>query len=122
MKNKYLILSILIVAILAVGAFVFYQKKPVAVNPAPAPVADTSTGGQSFTRAQVKEHNSRASCYTVIADSVYDLTAWISGHPGGEEAILSLCGGDGTAAFTAQHGGQKRPETMLAKFKIGSVQ
>jgi hypothetical protein len=36
-------------------------------------------------------------------------------------AILSLCGKDGTVAFNAQHGGQGRPETELASFKIGTL-
>jgi len=80
------------------------------------PAAQTSG---AFTMAQVKAHNSASSCYTTVSGSVYDLTSFIGQHPGGEAAILSLCGTDGTAAGTAQHGGQRRPENELAALKIG---
>jgi cytochrome b involved in lipid metabolism len=64
-------------------------------------------------------HADAASCYSVVNGSVYDLTNWITKHPGGQQAIKGLCGKDGTAAFTGKHGGQQKPETMLASFKIG---
>lgn len=73
----------------------------------------------SFTAAQVAQHNSAASCYTIINASVYDLTSFVSQHPGGDRAILSICGVDGTASFEQQHGGSRRQETLLAPMKIG---
>lgn len=88
-------------------------------TPTPAPTKSPSTGAQSYTLAQVQAHNSQASCYTTINGSVYDVTTWISRHPGGARAILSLCGKDGSSAFNDQHGGQRRPESELAGFKIG---
>ncbi|MCX7589986.1 MAG: cytochrome b5 domain-containing protein, partial [Patescibacteria group bacterium] len=57
----------------------------------------------------------------VIRENVYDLTSWITKHPGGEKAILNLCGKDGTSLFEKQHGGEKIPEDALAKFKIGKL-
>lgn len=89
--------------------------KPTVVAPAPSP---TLTG---FTRATVATHASSASCWTIVNGSVYDVTAWIGKHPGGADAILSLCGKDGTVAFEGQHGGQRRPEAELASFKIGAL-
>lgn len=74
-----------------------------------------------ITMAEVAMHNSKASCYTTIDGSVYDVTSWIDQHPGGADAILSLCGKDGTAAFADQHGGQRRPANELAGFKIGEL-
>jgi cytochrome b involved in lipid metabolism len=75
-----------------------------------------------YTLAQIGAHATSASCWTSIAGSVYDLTPWISQHPGGSRAILSLCGSDGTEAFARQHGGQARPEQELARFYIGTLQ
>jgi cytochrome b involved in lipid metabolism len=80
----------------------------------------TATAG-TYTMAQVQAHNSASSCYTTINGSVYDLTQWISQHPGGSRAILSLCGIDGTQKFENQHGGQARPEQELASLKIGTL-
>lgn len=90
-------------------------SKPVPPSGTPAP------GPTKITATQVTTHNSAESCWTSISGNVYDLTAWISQHPGGRSAILSLCGVDGTAAFNAQHGGQGRPEHELATFKVGSL-
>ncbi|MES2059604.1 MAG: cytochrome b5-like heme/steroid binding domain-containing protein [Patescibacteria group bacterium] len=72
-----------------------------------------------YTLADVSKHSNASSCWTTINGGVYDVTAWINQHPGGPEAILSLCGKDGSAAFDAQHGGQRRPASELATFKIG---
>lgn len=71
--------------------------------------------------AQVATHNSADSCWTVIRGGVFDLTTWINQHPGGPDAILSICGIDGTAAFDNQHEGQGRPEQLLAQFRIGTL-
>lgn len=82
---------------------------------------EKTPGAPSYTMAQVAEHNSASSCYTVISGSVYDLTLWVNMHPGGKQAILSLCGVDGTARFMAKHGEDAKPQSNLARFKIGIV-
>lgn len=86
---------------------------------APAPVP--APGAKTYTMADVAKHNSGTSCWTAINGGVYDVTSWINQHPGGAQAILSLCGIDGSAAFNGQHGGQARPESELATFKIGTL-
>jgi cytochrome b involved in lipid metabolism len=75
----------------------------------------------AYTLADVALHASAASCWTAISGSVYDVTSWIGRHPGGSAAILSLCGKDGTSVFTGQHGGQPRPASELAGFRIGAL-
>lgn len=87
----------------------------------PATVSVPAPTQSGITMATVAEHNTKASCYTAISGSVYDVTAWISQHPGGASAIIGLCGKDGTAAFSGQHGGQGRPASELAAFKIGAL-
>ncbi|MFA6536721.1 MAG: cytochrome b5-like heme/steroid binding domain-containing protein [Candidatus Paceibacterota bacterium] len=76
-----------------------------------------SAGG--YTLAEVARHNSGASCWVAIAGGVYDVTSFIERHPGGSDAILSLCGVDGSSAFDNQHGGQSKPAEELVSFKIG---
>lgn len=83
--------------------------------------SQTAAAVSTFTLADVAKHNSVTSCYTVVSGSVYDVTAWISQHPGGQAAIKGMCGIDGTAAFSGQHGGQARPTSELASFKIGTL-
>ncbi len=84
----------------------------------PAPATQPAIKGYTF--AEVATHSNASSCWTIIRSEVYDLTTWIGQHPGGEKAILSLCGKDGTAAFEGQHGGQQKQEETLAKFKLGA--
>ncbi len=89
----------------------------------------TSTGGsvvagenstqKTFTLADLATHSDRTSCYTTINGSVYDLTNYIDRHPGGASKILRICGKDGTSLFEDQHGGQQKPEQILASLKVG---
>ncbi|HVM58867.1 MAG TPA: cytochrome b5 domain-containing protein [Candidatus Paceibacterota bacterium] len=96
------------------------QESP-SSGPSQTPTGTGTPASPTFTAAEVAAHDSAQSCYTSINGSVYDLTPWISQHPGGPEAILSICGTDGTAAFEAQHGGERRPNQELATFKIGAL-
>jgi cytochrome b involved in lipid metabolism len=124
-KTRALIIGI-VIALVAMAAAVFVHPKSMMQKPMPAPITATTPTSPAqpegkYTLADVQAHNSQASCWTTINGGIYDLTSWISNHPGGEAAILSLCGTDGTAAFTAQHGGQGRPEAELASLKIGTL-
>ncbi|MCE9585052.1 cytochrome b5 domain-containing protein [Candidatus Nomurabacteria bacterium] len=117
------------VVIFIIGAVVIINKKtytPIENNPIQnTPVNNTNTSTTKtntekiYTMVDVQKHNSQSSCWTAINGAVYDVTSWISQHPGGAGAILSLCGKDGSSAFNDQHGGQRRPEQELASFKIG---
>lgn len=83
--------------------------------------AGQAGGASTYTMAEVATRNSARDCWTVIDGEVYDLTSWIARHPGGEVPIESLCGVDGTAAFTAQHEGAARPIAQLDAFTVGSL-
>ena len=80
-----------------------------------------SPSATKYTMELVKQNNSPSSCWTAIDGNVYDLTRWISSHPGGASAIRSLCGIDGTAAFKAQHANQARPEQRLESYLLGPL-
>jgi cytochrome b involved in lipid metabolism len=69
----------------------------------------------------VKQHNSDKSCWTIIDGYVYDLTKWITSHPGGEGVIRSLCGKDGTASYKSQHANQRKPEQRLESYLLGPL-
>lgn len=77
----------------------------------------TPTSG--YTLAQIAQHADSTSCYSTVNGMVYDLTKWITRHPGGQREILAICGRDGSSAFNGQHGGDARPEQLLAGFEIG---
>jgi|GEM_PF-3046421 len=79
------------------------------------------TGSGTYTLEEVAKHNVKEDCYTIINGSVYNLTSAIPSHPGGPLAIIGLCGKDSAEKFTNKHGGQEKPETALANFKIGEL-
>ena len=70
---------------------------------------------------EVKKHNSRESCYSVVDDKVYDLTSWIDQHPGGASNILKICGIDGTSAFRGKHDNNPKQANQLEEFFIGDL-
>lgn len=90
--------------------------------PATSPSASsTADAGTTYTMAEVAKHNSQQDCWAVIDGGVYDLTQWISRHPGGPDKIIPLCGTDATSKFHGQHDDQARPNEQLATFKVGTL-
>ena len=87
----------------------------VTATPTPTPTV------AGYTMAQVRANNTAKSCWTAIDGYVYNLTNWISAHPGGAGAILFLCGTDGSNAFKAQHENQSRPAVRLDTYRIGPL-
>ena len=87
------------------------------VSPTPTP---TSTKA-SYTMDDVKKRSTSSACWSVIDGSVYDLTKWIPAHRGGPQAILFLCGKDGTSAYKAQHEGASTPMSALSNYFIGPL-
>jgi cytochrome b involved in lipid metabolism/uncharacterized membrane protein len=84
---------------------------------APAVAADAGV----LSLDTVALNDSEDSCWSVINGNVYDLTDWISSHPGGASRILGLCGIDGTSQFEGQHGGSAAAEGTLESYLLGSI-
>jgi cytochrome b involved in lipid metabolism len=120
MKSKTILGIVVAIIILAGGIYLYAKPAAAPANPDLTPTATTTTPA-IFTLTQVAAHNSATSCWTAISGGVYDLTSFINQHPGGSQAIMSLCGIDGTALFLQQHAGQRRPEQELASLKIGAL-
>ncbi len=75
----------------------------------------------SFTSAEVAKHKTATDCWSVIKGEVYDLTSYVNGHPGGASLIKAICGKDGSASFSGQHGSASKPNNVLAAFALGSL-
>jgi cytochrome b involved in lipid metabolism len=126
MKTRILLGAVLVVAIVVIAVAYFTLPKSTAPAPAQTTVPATQTAQSTsttttYTMADVAEHNSASSCWSAINGKVYNLTNWISEHPGGPEHIIPLCGTDGSAAFNAQHGSQGAPAQALAQMYIGDL-
>ena len=87
-------------------------------TPTPTP---TETAVVGFTMAEVRQNSTAASCWVAVDGRVFDLTQWITRHPGGAGAITQLCGTDGTTSFNSRHGGQSSPTATLESYDIGPL-
>jgi cytochrome b involved in lipid metabolism len=89
-------------------------------TPSPTPTAEVTTQA-GYTMEKVRENNSASSCWSIINGNVYDLTKWISSHPGGRSAITGICGRDGTSTFNGRHRGDGGPASVLTGYLLGPL-
>lgn len=81
----------------------------------------TSSGAIELSMATVQTKNTPADCWAVVKNQVYNLSAYVTAHPGGVANITNLCGTDATAAFANQHGSQGKPNQTLSAFLVGTL-
>eukprot|EP00029_Vermamoeba_vermiformis_P006898 TRINITY_DN2830_c0_g1_i1.p2 TRINITY_DN2830_c0_g1~~TRINITY_DN2830_c0_g1_i1.p2 ORF type:complete len:133 (-),score=30.17 TRINITY_DN2830_c0_g1_i1:34-432(-) len=75
--------------------------------------------GKKYTRKEVAEHNSAEDCWLIIKNKVYDVTTYISHHPGGDKIFVNA-GNDNTDGFY----GEQHPATvedMVSQYYIGDL-
>ncbi len=82
------------------------------------PTPSTPTG---ISATEVAKHSTATDCYSIVGNKVYTLTNWITKHPGGERAILGLCGKDGTESFTKKHGSSAKAQATLTSFYLAEL-
>jgi len=122
---------VLLVVVITGGFVVFWlfgQKgSTTQITPsATTPVNNAETQNtKRYSTEEVSLHNSKDDCWIVIDNTVYNVSDFVSKHPGGE-AILGGCGlADSTDLFATK--GEKGKAhslsayTLLDQFKIGLV-
>ena len=136
--KKVIGIVVVLVVISGIGAFAYTQNN----KDEQAPTAITTSTDQealnvetadqeTYAAEEVKDHNSKDDCWTIISGGVYDITSYIPRHPGGDE-ILRACGQDATTFFTQRQDqsdnavGSGEPHSssaasQLEQFKIGTV-
>ena len=91
-----------------------------AATPSASATASPSATTTYYKAAAVASHKTASDCWVVINDYVYDVTDWITRHPGGQAVIKAACGKDASIVFARERDHQ-RPDNvkMLATFRIG---
>jgi cytochrome b involved in lipid metabolism len=148
MTNKKLAvtLSVFALSLIAIGAFLIFgsnetnapsltntndfseQQQPQANK---SDSSNISNNRESLTIEEVATHATADDCWTIIDDKVYDITSYISSHPGGND-ILAACGKDGSTLFNQRKdqagnsvgSGQphsSRAQSTLEEFYIGDL-
>ncbi|KAF8607793.1 putative cytochrome b2, mitochondrial precursor [Ceratobasidium sp. AG-I] len=70
---------------------------------------------------EVAKHNTPTSCWIVVSGKIYDVTEFLSEHPGGSAILLKYAGRDATAAYEVAHGPEMIEEGLPASKKMGPV-
>lgn len=59
--------------------------------------------GKVYSLLEVARHNTEQDCWIVINGNVYDVTKFLSLHPGGRRTIVALAGTDASSEFAPLH-------------------
>ncbi len=85
------------------------------------PKASAPAGTINLSISEIKTHNSKTDCWSIVNGNVYSLTSYVKNHPGGEAVLANICGKDGSKAFANQHNSQSKPNNVLKSFLLGSL-
>ncbi|EIW67529.1 hypothetical protein TREMEDRAFT_18995, partial [Tremella mesenterica DSM 1558] len=81
-------------------------------------------GTKSFplrvTMDELKSHNKRDDAWSIFNGKVYNITPYLSFHPGGEEELMRVAGREGTKLFMLTHSWVNL-EYMLHECLIGML-
>jgi isopentenyl diphosphate isomerase/L-lactate dehydrogenase-like FMN-dependent dehydrogenase len=69
----------------------------------------------------VAKHTSADSCWVVLYGNVYDVTSFLSSHPGGSKIILKLAGRDATEEYDPVHPPGTLEENLAPEAKLGTI-
>lgn len=112
------------------GSVASFTPTPTSRINTPTPTIVTGGGGSggggsvTLTSTQVATHNTLQDCWMIASGRVYNLTTYITQHPGGRQAILDYCGRDGTTAFDSRGGSgshSNNARNLLNGFYIGDL-
>lgn len=73
-----------------------------------------------YTLSEVAKTNKKGQTLLVLHDKVYDVTAFLNEHPGGEEVLLDHGGKDGSEDFD-DVGHSKDAFELMTKYLVGEL-
>ncbi len=140
MKNKIIIFSVFLFSLIIIVLFgnnLFFGKKKEldkeTVKKKNSQEIETNQPSEikKYSLEEVIKHNTKEDCWMVINGEVYNVTSFISLHPGGS-AILLGCGKDASDLFTKRKtaDGEKigsgkphspKAQDLLDKYHIGQL-
>jgi cytochrome b involved in lipid metabolism len=105
----------LLLQIMMIGAVVFlivfyslqYSQQVDSIQSLPRPTTSSQlVDGNKVTlsASEVQKHKTSGDCWLIIENNVYDVSLYLSLHPGGADRIIPYCGQDATTAFLTQGG------------------
>ncbi|MFH0928334.1 MAG: cytochrome b5 domain-containing protein [bacterium] len=91
---------------------------PASVAPASVPLApETISQTGSYSMFEINKHHTPYDCWLLLDQQIYDVTSYLSGHPGGSGEIEPYCGLEATQAF-ATKGSEGEAHSFFAKMLL----
>jgi cytochrome b involved in lipid metabolism len=84
--------------------------------PAEIPTKDNTVVNTTYNISEISTHNSENDCWIAVEGKVYDVTGFISSHPGGQ-LILQGCGRDATDLFNSKHAVQPNQKYLIGEIE-----
>ncbi|MCL4374849.1 cytochrome b5 domain-containing protein [Patescibacteria group bacterium] len=105
-----------------------YQKPQFSLSgPTGIVPSGTPTSGSQgvLTASIVAKHNQPQDCWIIVNNDVYQVTDFLSLHPGGAGEIIPYCGQDATQAYLTKGGRgvshSAAADQMLSQLKVGTL-
>ena len=95
------------IAVITIGCTSGAEKAPIPTTATQRPIApptSPTTAPVTYSATQIATHASTTSCWLLINNRVYDVTTYLSHHPGGIRTITPWCGKESTKAFATKAG------------------
>ena len=102
---------------------VFEVQKKKSINYLDPNVINQFSQKKVYTLNEVAQHNKKGDCWIIIDNNVYDVSKYVSEHPGGSRVVLEVSGEGKDATRNFENTGHsKRARNMLKTFFIGTVE
>ncbi len=94
---------------------------------APEPVGQRAVAApadKQYSLQDVAKHATPGDCWMGINGQVYDVTAYLPGHPADPAVILPWCGKDASEAYRTKTRGRPHSpyaDTLLPRYRIGAL-
>jgi cytochrome b involved in lipid metabolism len=130
MKNKSKFFLALLIVILVISVTFLIRIKPISSNTIISfqEIKNNSEGtnlsngvSNKISLTDLSKHDSASDCWVSYKSKVYDITSYLSRHPGSPEKIIPYCGTstEFENAFTQKHGTSKVSLLMKVGTFIG---
>lgn len=98
------------------------EEKPARKNKVtytPSSTSDPRNKYNIISKAEVAEHDAQDDLWMIIKGNVYDITTYVSCHPGGVRALVKFAGKDGTE--NVQYHSPKMLEILNSQYFVGRL-
>jgi cytochrome b involved in lipid metabolism len=117
-----------VTAILTAGLVYYQNNKQQSSVSQNINLGNSLQPGQTITlsTAEIAKHSTFSDCWMILNNKVYDLTSFLSAHPGGAGTMTPYCGKDGSQAYQTKdmspaRGHSQSAYNLLPSYYIGDL-